>query len=204
METARMAQKNPYEVLGVKEHASEEEIKKAYRALVKQYHPDRYTDNPLQDLADEKLREINQAYDSILSNKGRKQTGGYDSSNTSGEFSHVRDLINRRDFKGADQILRTATNRTSEWHFLMGVVFMNQGWYDQAYSYVEKAVNMEPSNPEYMNVFNQLKSRSGNYKTNVYNRGYGSSGPDLCNTCSCLCCADTCCECFGGDCIACC
>lgn len=199
-----MAQKNPYEVLGVKEHASEEEIKKAYRALVKQYHPDRYTDNPLQDLADEKLREINQAYDSILSNKGRKHTGGYDSSNTSGEFSHVRDLINRRDFKGADQILRTATNRTSEWHFLMGVVFMNQGWYDQAYSYVEKAVNMEPSNPEYMNVFNQLKSRSGNYKTNVYNRGYGSSGPDLCNTCSCLCCADTCCECFGGDCIACC
>lgn len=199
-----MAQKNPYEILGVKENASEEEIKKAYRTLVKQYHPDRYTDNPLQDLADEKLRDINQAYDSIMSNKGRKPSGGYESSQKSSDFQHVRDLINRRDFKGADQILRTSTNRTSEWHFLMGVVFMNQGWYDQAYSYVEKAVNMNPSNPEYMNVFNQLKSRSGNYRTNVYNRGYGSSGPSLCNTCSCLCCADTCCECFGGDCIACC
>ena len=199
-----MAQKNPYEVLGVNEYSSEEEIKKAYRDLVKQYHPDRYTDNPLQDLADEKLREINSAYDIIMSNNGRKKTGGYDSGQKSGDFQQVRDLINRRDFRTADQILRASANRTAEWHFLMGVVFMNQGWFDQAYSYVEKSVAMEPSNPEYTNVFNQLKARSGNYRTNVYNRGYGSGGTDLCSACSCLCCADTCCECFGGDCIACC
>ena len=199
-----MAQKNPYEVLGVRENASDEEIKKAYRTLVKKYHPDRYTDNPLKDLADEKLREINQAYDSIMNNKGRKRSGGYDSSQKSGDFQEVRDLINRRNFREADQILRASTNRTAEWHFLMGVIFMNQGWYDQAYSYVEKAVTMEPSNPEYTNVYNQLKARSGNYRTNVYNRGYRSSGNDLCNVCSCLICSDCCCECFGGDCIACC
>jgi len=199
-----MAQKNPYEVLGVNEYSTEDEIKKAYRDLVKQYHPDRYSDNPLKDLADEKLREINNAYDTILSGKGRKRTGGYDSSQSSSDFQQVRDLINRRDFRSADQILRASTNRTAEWHFLMGVVFMNQGWYDQAYSYVEKAVSMKPSNPEYMNVFNQLKSRSGSYRTNVYNRGYGSTGNNLCNACSCLICSDCCCECFGGDCIACC
>lgn len=199
-----MAQKNPYEVLGVSERASEEEIKKAYRTLVKQYHPDRYTDNPLKDLADEKLREINQAYDSIMSTNGKKRSEGYDSSQKSSDFQHVRDLINRRNFREADQILRSSNNRTAEWHFLMGVVFMNQGWYDQAFSYVEKAVNMNPSNPEYMNVYNQLKSRAGNYRTNVYNRGYGSAGNSLCNACSCLICSDCCCECFGGDCIACC
>lgn len=199
-----MPQKNPYEVLGVSENASEEEIKKAYRTLVKQYHPDRYSDNPLKDLADEKLREINQAYDSIMNNNGKKRYSGYDSSRKSGDYQQVRNFINIRDFKSADQILRAATDRNAEWHYLMGVVFMNQGWYDQAFSYVEKAVNMEPSNPEYQNVFNQLKAKSGNYRTNVYKRGYGSSGNDICNACSCLLCTDCCCECFGGDCIGCC
>ena len=62
--------RNPYEVLGLKEGASIEEIKKAYRELVKKYHPDRYMDNPLSDLAEEKLREINEAYDILIKSGG--------------------------------------------------------------------------------------------------------------------------------------
>ena len=54
---------NPYEVLGVSENADEETIKKAYKELVKKYHPDRYINNPLADLAAEKMKEINKAYD---------------------------------------------------------------------------------------------------------------------------------------------
>ena len=57
---------NPYEVLGVSENASDEEIKKAYKELVKKYHPDKYQDNPLADLAEEKLQEINEAYDILM------------------------------------------------------------------------------------------------------------------------------------------
>ena len=57
---------NPYEVLGVSENADEETIKKAYKELVKKYHPDRYINNPLADLAAEKMKEINKAYDLSL------------------------------------------------------------------------------------------------------------------------------------------
>lgn len=65
--------KSPYEVLGVKPGSSADEIKRAYRGLVKQYHPDHYKNHPLEDLAKEKMQEINEAYDQ-LTNPNRQQT----------------------------------------------------------------------------------------------------------------------------------
>ena len=56
---------NPYKVLGVSETATPEEIRAAYLALVKKYHPDRYADGPLKEMAGEKLKEINRAYELI-------------------------------------------------------------------------------------------------------------------------------------------
>ena len=57
--------KDPYEVLGVSRSASDEEIKRVYRDLARKYHPDNYADNPLADLAQEKMKDINEAYDAI-------------------------------------------------------------------------------------------------------------------------------------------
>ena len=54
---------DPYVVLGVSRDATEQQIKDAYRELAKKYHPDNFADNPLSDLAEDKMKEINEAYD---------------------------------------------------------------------------------------------------------------------------------------------
>jgi molecular chaperone DnaJ len=68
---------NPYEILGVKESATDEEIKAAYKVLVKKYHPDRHANNPLEDLAEEKLRQVNMAYDEINDIRNGKSQNAY-------------------------------------------------------------------------------------------------------------------------------
>ncbi len=92
---------NPYEVLGVSETATDEEVKAAYRNLAKKYHPDNYTDSPLADVAEQKMKEINEAYDMInqmrQKGKGTGSTGSssYNANSSSSQFYNVRIYIQR-------------------------------------------------------------------------------------------------------------
>lgn len=61
-----------YEILNVSTQASEEEIKEAYRNLAKQYHPDKYRGNPLAHLAEERMKEINEAYE-VLKDRAKRE-----------------------------------------------------------------------------------------------------------------------------------
>lgn len=82
---------NPYEILGVREGASKEEIKKAYRELAKKYHPDQYGANPLKDLAEEKMREINEAYEYLMRNSSDSDSSSsFTSSNNYNNTNNYR------------------------------------------------------------------------------------------------------------------
>ena len=126
---------NPYEVLGVSETATDEEIKAAYRKLAKKYHPDNYADSPLADVAEQKMKEINEAYDTInqMRQKG-KGTGSTGSSSYSGsansQFYNVRIYIQRNMIDQAEQILDSTPmgNRTAEWYYLKGMCAYRRGW----------------------------------------------------------------------------
>lgn len=196
--------KNPYEVLGVSENASDDEIKSAYRKLAKKYHPDNYADSPLADVAEKKMKEINEAYDTInqLRQKGRgtgsssNSTGGGYSQQAS-RFHGVRIYIQRNMITEAEQILdNTDTQyRDAEWYYLKGMCAYRKGWANQAYSYFTKACNMDPNNREYRAALNNMNSqRSYNYG------GYAQTVPnnsndemcDVCTTCLCVNCLTNC------------
>jgi len=188
--------RNPYEVLGIKQGASQEEIKKAYRELVKQYHPDQYGNNPLRDLAEEKLREINEAYDALTKNA---QSSSSYNENYGDIFQQIRMEINRGNIGAAETKLNSITNRSAEWNFLMGLIHLRKGWFDSAYRLVSTACSMEPNNFEYRQVLNELNHRQQSYRQNYYGRR--GNNDDMCNICFKIWAIDTCCECMGGDCI---
>lgn len=211
--------RNPYEVLGIKENATEEEIKKAYREQVKKYHPDQYQDNPLSQLAEEKLREVNEAYE-YLTGKGQSAKAsngwggrsGYSGGQSAGagggqggsaSFRQIRLLINSGNIAAAEQMLESMSEKSAEWFYLRGLIFMKKGWYNEAVMNIRQACNMDPSNFEYRDALNRMNNNNNMYRGNAQNRGYGA-GPSFCDLCMCAWCSDSMCECCGGDLIGCC
>jgi molecular chaperone DnaJ len=197
--------RDPYEVLEINKGATKEEIQKAYRRLVKKYHPDQYRNHPLQKLAEEKLAEINEAYDYLMKNGGGSGSQGssrYSSGSENSFFQQVRIYINNGDLYRAEQMLNQTNNRTAQWYFLKGVIFQRKGWYAEALSHFQTAVNMEPGNAEYRGALNTMNQSNNMYRKS--SRQYGGLEDDLCTICQCLICTDCCCECMGSDFIACC
>lgn len=76
--------RDPYEVLGVSRGASSEEIKKAYRTLCKKYHPDNNINNPNKAQAEEKFKEVQNAYKAIVNGTADSYQSGYGTSGSSG------------------------------------------------------------------------------------------------------------------------
>ena len=187
---------DPYAVLGVSSSASDEEIKKAYRELVKKYHPDNYANNPLADLAEAKMKEVNEAYDAIV--KMRTQGGGYQSSGRTGygggyqqsggsSYAHVRQLINQNNLAEAERILRASQTNSAEWYYLMGMVSYRRGWLDDARQNFWTACSMDPNNMEYRQAMNSMNMNM--------NRGaYHNNNNDLCTLCTTLYCMNCLCD----------
>ncbi len=195
---------DPYEVLGVKEGASQEEIKKAYREQAKKYHPDQYGNNPLKDLAEDKMREINEAYDYLLKNgsSNSSHSGGFSggqshSSSSNSEYSSIRVDINNGNLDAAEQKLNVVQSRDAEWNFLMGNLYLKKGWYDNARSYITKAYNMEPQNMEYRNAVQSLSQNNNAYR-NPYGGNRGNGNNDCLSVCISIWCSEQICDCMGG------
>ncbi len=202
---------DPYKVLNIKPNATKKEIKDAYNKLVKQYHPDYYKEKHMKELAEQKMKEINEAYDYVVNNGKTKQynyESEYTQSNSNSQnqssgydYRYIRNLIQSGRFNEARDILSEIKVRDAQWFYLMGVVEISMGNYNQGRVYFEKAIRLDPSNQEYQAAYRQtvngyfFSRRAGHARTDT---------DTCCQVCATLWCLDCCCECSGGDFITCC
>lgn len=147
---------DPYQVLGISPNATDEEVKRAYKEMSKKYHPDAYIDNPLSDLAEDKFKEVQDAYTQIMNQRaggGNGYRGGYNGGFTQGGQS--------------------------------GQGYQNGQYSGQGYQ------NGQYNRQSYQNYGSGYGRNPNSY--------YGGGGCSTGNICCDLWCADSLCECMGGD-----
>lgn len=180
---------NPYEVLGVAPGASDEEIKKAYRTLSRKYHPDANVNNPNKAQAEEKFKQIQQAYDQIMKEKqqgysygGSRAYGGQFHANEgqSIEFTAAANYIASRHYAEALHVLNSVSGpeRGARWYYYSAVANAGIGNNVTAKEQIDRAVSLEPGNLQYRQ-FQQQLDFGGTWYQDMgarYERPYAGTG----------------------------
>ncbi|MCI9133635.1 MAG: DnaJ domain-containing protein [Lachnospiraceae bacterium] len=217
---------DPYQVLGVSRTASEEEIKKAYRALSRKYHPDANINNPHKDQAEARFKEVQQAYQQIMKERTSGYSGGsYEQRNQQyGGFGDFGDFwgyggqntrqrnagreedtrmqaaanyINNGYYREALHVLQDMGQRNARWYYYSAVANAGAGNNVIALEHARKAAELEPGNMQYQQLLYQFESGGSWYQTRRTN--YGGSVMDGSDWCMRLCIANLVCNlCCGG------
>jgi molecular chaperone DnaJ len=194
---------NPYSVLGVSPDASDDEIKKAYRTLSRKYHPDANINNPNREEAEERFKEVQQAYDQIMKEKQQGYSydsfGGSQSSSQGGyyggfgygyggggrtagsgagsadsiELQAAANYIQNRCYREALNVLNNISDRTAQWYYYSAVANAGAGNNVTAREHIAQACAMDPGNMQYR-AFEQQLSYGGSWYSNM---GQGYSRP---------------------------
>lgn len=199
-----------YKVLGLGETAGEEEIKSAYKTLAQKYNVDSYEAGPLRDEAAQKMEELNQAFDLLMSYLRTGQDApamplhsGSTSGTPSGRYPAIRQLINNNKVDEALAELTAIADGpgNAEWNFLMGSAYYYKGWLEQASGYFAQAVRLDPSNREYAAALRNLQNSAGGEMPGNPYAGQATGAQAMncaCNTCTTILCIDACCSCCRG------
>ncbi len=199
---------DPYEVLGLQRGASDEEIKKAYRALSRKYHPDANVNNPNAAQAEERFKQVQAAYDQIMKEKeqgyfGSGGFGGYQQTGGSGQEDDYTRYLNAAmnyvrggRYHEALNVLSGMSRREAGWYYLSAIANNGVGNNVTALEHAARAVELEPGRMEYQMLLRRLQG-GGNWYDQMSTPygGMNMTGSDMCcrmclmyNLCSLCCC----------------
>lgn len=203
---------DPYKVLGVGRDASDEEIKRAYRALAKKYHPDL---NPGDQEAARKMQEVNAAYEQIKNPEKAQQAnpggyggyggyydpfGGYRQQSYGGAQTGdpyqqaAAQYIRFGRYQEALNALGSCTERNARWYYLSALANDGLGNQVTALEHIRRAVSMEPDNMEYQRALNRIEHGGAAYRQQAGNfQGFSMGGDPCTNLCLCYLCNLFCC-----------
>jgi tetratricopeptide (TPR) repeat protein len=143
---------NPYKILGVRPNASHDEIKAAYDNLVNTYSSQDYENFSDEFLVEDKLAEINDAYNALNNEK---------------KYKEIRGLIESEQFINAETELNLIADKNSpEWNYLKGFVMLKKGWFQSGVNHLKTAAELNPSNIEYKETLLHLSRKINEMKRN--------------------------------------
>ena len=181
---------DPYSVLGISPSATEDEIKKAYRALAKKYHPDV---NQGSAEAERRMKEVNEAYSTIMKmrREGTDASSSYYGDHDAGfggyrdysagsktyqsnpHMQAARNYVQSGHFEEALHLLDEMAERNAEWYYLSGVANLGLGNRIAALNYARQAVSMDPNNLEYRLLLNRVRGNVNYYQSSGQSGGFG-------------------------------
>lgn len=184
---------DPYSILGITRSASDDEVKRAYREMVRKYHPDR---NPGNQAAEDMFKIVTEAYDQIMDERKNGGTGrntgyGYGNSGYSsgtytsgyenGYYQAAANYINSGQYRQAVNVLSSIQDRNAQWFFLSAMANSGLGNNIDAVQQAQTAVSLDPNNLQYRSFLNSLQGTTFRYNNRGQNYGYnGNSTDDFC------------------------
>lgn len=156
---------NPFEVLGVQMTATKDEIRAAYRALARRWHPDRFLAGPERDWANEKMAEINAAYRDCL-NGVRPRTIVAEAT----ELARVEQMIDDGQFTSAREALMRVATRCAEWNYLFGALMMRTAEYEKGILYLSVAAHQSPDVEKYVTALQAARRAASAGKRRILPR----------------------------------